>query len=235
MHGYNSNNHVTTFQLKQHQERFSHFVEFVPINGPFVCKNEPDPALAKLFPGPFYTWMERGTDDSQQASKSLYESIAYIITFMNEHGPFDGIMGFSQGSTMAQLMYYTLQENLFQSDEVLKYPLPTFMIFVGAFAARFLMREKVNFTSKETYIKIPTLHMLGTQDFIFEISKILTYICIDPILIVHNEGHKFPNLKGVNLKIFEDFLHKEHAKRCNKDESGEIIERKLISRVISKL
>jgi len=55
----------------------------------------PAPGVAKVFPGPYFSYL---TDYSVG---SIEEQHRFIMDIVAEEGPFDGVMGFSQGASLA--------------------------------------------------------------------------------------------------------------------------------------
>ncbi|MCJ1318878.1 hypothetical protein MMC15_004210 [Xylographa vitiligo] len=66
----------------------------------------PAPGVAKVFPGPYLSYL---TDYSVG---SIEEQHQYIMDIVAEEGPFDGIMGFSQGASLAAsiLMHHQIEK-----------------------------------------------------------------------------------------------------------------------------
>ncbi|KAH7032189.1 serine hydrolase FSH [Macrophomina phaseolina] len=67
--------------------------EFVFLQGLAEC--EPAPGVAAFFPGPYRCWYD--TPTSTKVKKAHVAVLDYIKAF----GPFDGVMGFSQGAAVA--------------------------------------------------------------------------------------------------------------------------------------
>lgn len=81
------------------------------------------------------------------------ESLRAIEEFVAEHGPFDGLLGFSQGGAMLGLLCGLQQQG--------KLPFSfRFAIFASAFRSRSLPHQAL-YSQK---IKLPTLHVYGLQD-----------------------------------------------------------------------
>ncbi|MCJ1391332.1 hypothetical protein MMC18_004195 [Xylographa bjoerkii] len=55
----------------------------------------PAPLIAKVFPGPYMSYL---TDYSVSSIEEQHE---FIMNIVDEEGPFDGVMGFSQGASLA--------------------------------------------------------------------------------------------------------------------------------------
>jgi hypothetical protein len=55
-------------------------------------------------PAPGRSWFERDLETGKISSESLNESLRYLRQIWQELGPFDGVLGFSMGGTMAAMM-----------------------------------------------------------------------------------------------------------------------------------
>ena len=67
-----------------------------------------DATLAALSPGPYHSWFRFDPLSLFQGigrdNGSLLESLRRIIGVIREHGPYDGVYGFSQGATVAAML-----------------------------------------------------------------------------------------------------------------------------------
>ena len=83
------------------------------------------------------------------------------MDFVNENGPFDGLLGFSQGGAMLGLLCGLQQQgNLPFSFK--------FAIFASAFKSRSSPHQAL-YSEK---ITLPTLHVFGEEDQVSEVFKI---------------------------------------------------------------
>jgi predicted esterase len=135
------------------------------------------------------------TDSDRKVYRRIDESIAYIHEFIVANGPFDGIMGFSQGACMASLVAALLvKPNLHPSwpaEPAL--PKPKFVIAVGGFAPS---SEIPDF---KPYFPIPAdvpvLHVIGRTDVVVseERSRSLIEACENSRVEYHTGGHFTPS------------------------------------------
>lgn len=83
--------------------------------------NAPNPAsgpipkdVAPFFPGPYFEWWNAERDPTHNIW--YYENSDVTLSFLNDfiklHGPFDGLMGFSQGAGTAALLMGLYRKNL---------------------------------------------------------------------------------------------------------------------------
>ncbi|KAK3060500.1 hypothetical protein LTS18_008407 [Coniosporium uncinatum] len=100
LHGSGSNATIFSSQTFAVRRLLPKDYEFIYVDGPFRC--DPDPAIT--FPGPYYCWYNTPTSVKFAAA---HRAVARII---EEKGPFDFVMGFSQGGAVAGsvIVHYAL-------------------------------------------------------------------------------------------------------------------------------
>ncbi|KAI8566384.1 hypothetical protein RHMOL_Rhmol02G0036500 [Rhododendron molle] len=92
LHGFRTSSKILQKQLQKWPESLLGRLDLDFIDAPF-------PALGKsevedLFDPPYYEWFQYNEDYTEYYN--FEETIAYIEDYMIKHGPFDGILGFSQ-------------------------------------------------------------------------------------------------------------------------------------------
>ncbi|KAJ5362644.1 hypothetical protein N7541_003488 [Penicillium brevicompactum] len=155
--------------------------------------SDPGPGIAGYFDGPYYsyyrfprTFAHQDNDDSDilEAYEQLMEKVAL-------EGPFDGVLGFSHGGTLAagfmihHAKMYPGEPALFRCAIFIN-SLPPFRMDPGE---RPIVEEGL-----EGYISIPSVHIAGAQDPLFEYSLALHRICTaHATFAVHGQGHDVPS------------------------------------------
>lgn len=160
-------------------------VDFTFVNALDECPG--DAEVAKYFRGPFYRHWD-GTRDS------VLESYDYLLDIIEEDGPFDGVVGFSQGAAAAATALLHNQ----QLDPTAP-PLFNFAIFFCATSALDASKEcaistEVPVAKGVLLPGIPTVHVVGKKDDVYSESMAL-YGLADPQstrLITHDGGHVIP-------------------------------------------
>ena len=66
-----------------------------PLASERIEEEEGDKALAGMFHGPFYSWID--TTDEASANESVVNSVRLVMKVVQMEGPFDGIYSFSNG------------------------------------------------------------------------------------------------------------------------------------------
>lgn len=98
-------NYPTQVQLANLDQALADVVEFVFVNAPHPASGLIPQDVVTVFDGPYYEYWN-ANQDSQGVWH--YDGLPHTIAFYNDylrlHGPFDGVMGFSQGGAMASLL-----------------------------------------------------------------------------------------------------------------------------------
>jgi hypothetical protein len=150
--------------------------------------------------GPFYEWY-RGVNDWTEI-QGLDESTAYVNDYLSLHGPFDGLLGFSQGGVVTGAWMGLYEKGLGGPDlSTIK-----FMIVVAGGRARATVLQPAY---DGNLIQCPSLHFLGDKDFMKPIGEALIAVCKNPVIIKHPFDHVIPKLGPSEGQSFRDFLLKQ--------------------------
>ncbi|KAJ5287096.1 Serine hydrolase FSH [Penicillium angulare] len=158
-----------------------------------------------------WTWLQPETIDDFYPK--INETLAYIATIMKESGPFDGVIGFSQGGALAAMVASLLEENRKEGfaraeDNALLYPNsfaaldhPPLRFFVSI--AGYAASNPAYRAFYEPPIQIPSLHLLGSMDTVVDetASTKLTEICENSTVVWHPGGHTIPSGKRQLIPI----------------------------------
>ncbi|XP_020380558.2 esterase OVCA2 [Rhincodon typus] len=141
--------------------------------------------------------------DRVESCKGLEESLETISKAMTELGPFDGIMGFSQGAALVAMVCALKQKGdpRFQFD---------FAILVAGFKSRCKLHEHFY----QEPIAVPSLHVFGDTDRVIpgQLSQDLSTSFVDPVILTHSGGHFVPVAAAQKL-VYLEFL--ERFRRSN--------------------
>ena len=161
--------------------------------------------IAGLYDGPYYGYfrcdclqaahdqesltMALGSSAFRESVNEAYDLISEVI---DHEGPFDGVIGFSHGGTLAfQFLLHHAETN----------PLdPAFALFKCAvfIAAPAPFREnglRLKADSEPCpMLKLPTVHIVGKNDALYTEALNLYKLCDDEMatLVVHEKGHLVP-------------------------------------------
>jgi len=93
LHGRGTNSDIFESQLGALRSRLSPQHTFDFVDGEYACSAAP--GIASLYPGPYLTWFSRYEPERVNKVHDFLRSV------MDEDGPYDGIIGFSQGASLA--------------------------------------------------------------------------------------------------------------------------------------
>ncbi len=138
----------------------------------------------------------RAIDDEPSADGTVPARVHYegwarsrdaVLAFISEHGPFDGILGFSQGAAFAGVLVgLRAPDGRPTAERPLRID---FAMLVGGFPSRDPDLARL-YERRDAYA-LPSLHMIGLSDAIVpaETSRALATHFIDPVLVEHPGGH----------------------------------------------
>lgn len=134
--------------------------------------------------------------DDSDCVKGYEESLKATVDFVSENGPFDGLLGFSQGGAMLGLLCGLQQQG--------KLPFSfKFAIFASAFRSHSSPHQHL-YSEK---IILPSLHVYGEEDQVIQKSmseEFLQYFH-EPQTLVHSGGHFIP-ATGAHKATYITFL-----------------------------
>ncbi|XP_064323675.1 esterase OVCA2 [Phalacrocorax carbo] len=151
-----------------------------------------DPPRGWWFSGP-------GTFEAGEAAAApagLEESLSAVAAALAEHGPFDGLLGFSQGAALAA-MVCALRA---RGD-------PRFPVAFAILVAGFTSRAPSHGHFYREPIALPTLHVMGDTDTVIAapLSRELAQHFVEPVVLTHPGGHFVPTA-APQKKAYLDFL-----------------------------
>ena len=84
-------------------------LELVFVNGPHISPGPAEPALASIVPAPFHEWWDSVNIAPEGAPKDyryngVEETLTAIQSTLEQEGPFDLVVGFSQGGILATML-----------------------------------------------------------------------------------------------------------------------------------
>lgn len=164
-------------------------VEFFP-DGPYYC---------------YYPWSHT-TDEGNYWPEEMNQVFGLLYDVLQEDGPFTGILGFSQGATVAAAF-------LLQHAKSHPYDLPSSLFQYAIFfagAAPFRSDgsgRRMSFADTEgagmSRIRIPTIHIAGEKDTVYDGSLDLHQLCTPETarFISHGGGHVIPREREIVKKM----------------------------------
>ncbi|XP_016394594.1 ovarian cancer-associated gene 2 protein homolog [Sinocyclocheilus rhinocerous] len=135
-----------------------------------------------------------------ESSLGLEESVETVKTAVKDLGPFDGILGFSQGAALVAMLC-ALQEQKLQPAFNFR-----FAILVAGFRSVCSQHRRVY---EVPAITIPSLHVFGQEDRVIpeEMSRDLLPAFDGAQILIHPDGHFVPAASS-HRQTYQDFLKK---------------------------
>lgn len=153
--------------------------------------SDPGPGIEGFYKGPFYSYYKfpRSFEDSKDSMLEAYKVLDEIV---ENEGPFNGVLGFSHGGTLASgwLMHHAATLPLEPPPvrcAVFLNSLPPFRMNPGG-------DPIVDEEFQDGCIQIPTVSVVNAKDIAYPYSIKLHQLC-DPRqsqLVVHDKGHDIP-------------------------------------------
>ena len=171
---------------------------------------EAGPGVDGMFEGPYYQYFSWPPTNSDEDEQSIQEACEDLEDYLEENGPFDGILGFSHGSTL-------LTE--FLCDYAKRYPereppcrCAVFISGIPPYRMDENNEPVIDSEVLKHFPNIPTLHVVGKKDFVFKYSTILhaATISYGATLISHEKGHEIPTDTKILHKINASFEQLSH-------------------------
>ncbi|KAM9788782.1 esterase OVCA2 [Neosynchiropus ocellatus] len=137
---------------------------------------------------------------AQQAceeSAGLDESVAAVRDAVRTQGPFDGVLGFSQGAALVAMLCSLQEQNL---EPLFDF---RFAILVAGFRSACAQHQRFYSAT----IRMPSLHVFGQEDRVIPeaMSRDLLPTFLDPQVLTHPGGHFVP-AASAHRPAYQDFL-----------------------------
>ncbi|CAH9105154.1 unnamed protein product [Cuscuta epithymum] len=173
-------------------------LDLVFVNAAFPCRGKSD--VEGIFDPPFYEWYHTNKEMTEPHEK-VNECITYIEECMIKYGPFDGLLGFSQGGMMAAVLALLQAKGL----ALTKIPKIKCVIIIGGGKIKDKSGAEKAYGSP---ITCPSLHFIGKEDFMRESGTQLLQYFVDPVAIYHPKGHTIPRFDEKSLGAMLSFIEK---------------------------
>ncbi|KAF3443098.1 hypothetical protein FNV43_RR17019 [Rhamnella rubrinervis] len=174
LHGFRTSGGFLQKQIaKWDPSIFAHFDLDFP-NGIFPAEGKSD--IDGIFPPPYFEWFQFNKEFTEY--KNLEECISYLCDYITSKGPFDGLLGFSQGATLSALLLgYQAQGKVLKEH-------PPMKLLVSISGAKFREASIADIAYKET-IKVKSVHFIGAKDWLKLPSEDLATTFENPLIIRH--------------------------------------------------
>ncbi|KAG6572866.1 putative serine hydrolase (FSH1)-like protein [Phytophthora cinnamomi] len=247
LHGFRTNRQVMLDQTRGIRAALGDAAEFVLLNGTYEARGTSDPMIESAYKSsaPFYEWFEnqladgspllyndaessakarlqsgadKGEDHAWSLSyKGIEQSMVRIDEELRRHGPFDVVIGFSQGAALLTIltMWYLHHGNI----RWWKLVICVGGVDVSGVNVKSLFLDK---QGNRVPVPMPSIHLIGKTDPLYQESHRLALSWADKAdpnnfkkwIYEHDGGHKFPSVSR-NQKFYAE-LGRAIKKHCGK-------------------
>jgi hypothetical protein len=130
-----------------------------------------------------------GEGDVQRGVRRAIEG---IYRTMDEHGPFDGLCAYSEGTVVASTLILEEQKKFLEHDTPRRIKAA---VFFAGWPPLIVRDSKIIIAeTTEEYIEIPTCHVVGTGDPYLKGAVALYNVCDEDTAVMfdHGKGHTLP-------------------------------------------
>jgi len=193
LHGWRTNKNVLGFQLGGLQSVLKSMggIELVCINAPHLQSGPAYAEIQQFFgAGPFFEWWN-AEDDSECKYNGVEESVAYVCSYIKENGPFQAVLGFSQGAAMVSALHAFIHRDASLLPIHLRWKCS---ILVCGIPVRDHQLKPI---AEEALSKVSgSVHLIGENDKIKATSKVLASLYGgNTKILFFPEGHQPPSLR----------------------------------------
>lgn len=103
------------------------------------------------------------------------DSVHFLVEYIQENGPFDGVLGFSQGAALAVLLLLVLSQDDWRNRFNIPSHVPQFRLAVILSGFRFLTPNFAEYYTRGK-LDVPTMHVYSVQDAIISADRSLELI-----------------------------------------------------------
>ncbi|KAJ0087418.1 hypothetical protein Patl1_08609 [Pistacia atlantica] len=154
LHGFRTSGKIFKIQSEKWPQQVLEKLDLVFPDAPFPSQGKSE--VEGIFDPPYYEWFQFNKEFTEYIN--FDECLAYIEDFMIKHGPFDGLMGFSQGAILSAGLI-GLQAKGVALTKVSKIK---FLIIIGGAKFKSQSVAEIAYASP---IQCPNLHFLGITFF----------------------------------------------------------------------
>ncbi|KAJ9177535.1 hypothetical protein P3X46_012746 [Hevea brasiliensis] len=200
LHGFRTSAAILQKLVLRWPENVLEKLDLVFLDAPFPARGKSD--VEGIFDPPYYEWFQANKDFTEYSN--FGECLAYIENYMIEHGPFDGLLGFSQGAILAAALPGMQKDGVCLT----KVPNIKFLIIISGAklgGSKFGL-PKLAANAFSSPVQCPSLHFIGETDFLKEEGIGLLESFVNPVVIHHIKGHTVPRIDEKGLEKMLGFI-----------------------------
>ncbi|TMW83388.1 hypothetical protein EJD97_001875 [Solanum chilense] len=182
-------------------------LDLVFVDAPFPSQGKSE--VEGIFDPPYYEWYQFNKESNEY--ENFDKCLDYIQECMIKHGPFDGLLGFSQGAILSGALP-GLQDKGVGLTKVRKIK---YVIVIGG------AKMQIKSLAEKAYspaITCPSVHFLGEKDFLKPYGMELLESYVDPVVIHHPKGHTIPRFDEKGLESMLSFIEKVQEEICTSEQ-----------------
>ncbi|KAH0451876.1 hypothetical protein IEQ34_019175 [Dendrobium chrysotoxum] len=222
LHGFRTSAEIMRKQvLGKWPDRVTARLDLFFADAPFPAEGKSE--VEGIFDPPYYEWfqfnkvavsliVDLSFDSGFTEFRNFDECLAYIEDLMIKHGPFDGLMGFSQGAALSAALPGLQAKGLALKNV----PQVKNVVIIGGGKIPVPVVVEKAFDVK---IKCPSLHFIGDLDFLKEPGEALLDAFVEPFVVRHSRGHTVPRLDDKSLETVLGYIDRIEK---NMDEETEL-------------
>ncbi|XP_017877873.2 esterase AGAP003155 [Ceratina calcarata] len=203
LHGYAQSDTIFKTKLGSLRKGFKKEIDFVFLKAPHKVSMKSNFGIDEPEAEGAYGWWFNTEDHIFKATVpsdlavGFEASVALVEKTFQESGPFDGILGFSQGAAFATILCFMQQRDLLS----IKFD---FAIIISGFKS--LCKPHATYYNDK--ISIPSLHIYGRSDQVIptEMAEEVSKMFIHKTNTTHEGGHYIPSKKECYKEFILDML-----------------------------
>ncbi|WCJ35690.1 hypothetical protein M5689_016933 [Euphorbia peplus] len=198
LHGFRTSGEILKKQLyTKWPESVFQKIDLVFANGAYPSQGKSE--VDGIFDPPYYEWFQFNKEFTEYTN--FEKCLDYIEDIMIEQGPFDGLLGFSQGAILSAALPGLQAKGVCLT----RVPKIQFLIIIGGAKFR---APSVAENAYSSTIQCPSLHFLGEMDYLRTYGKELLESFVEPVVIHHPKGHTIPRLDETSEQSVLSFMDK---------------------------
>ncbi|XP_015963131.1 uncharacterized protein LOC107487066 [Arachis duranensis] len=203
LHGFRTSGEILNKLVSRWPQSVTQKLDLVFLDAKFPAQGKSD--VEAIFDPPYFEWFQANQDFSEYMN--FEECLAYVEDFMVENGPFDGLLGFSQGAILAAALPGMRAQGIALGK--VKNKIKFLILISGAkFGGNKFGAPKLASNAFSKPIDIPSIHFIGETDFMKQESTELGEAFLDPVVIHHPRGHTVPRLDDKSVETVLGFIEK---------------------------
>ncbi|KAK3284312.1 hypothetical protein CYMTET_8032 [Cymbomonas tetramitiformis] len=207
LHGGGTNKKVMEYQTGKLRNKLGDKAIFSYLEGSRVWNDPVHPVIERMFgPGPYFGWygVKNSAPERDYYEAMLDLSVRFyynevdtalerLETFVAKEGPFDVLLGFSQGCIPITMLTARYR----QRDEKPSWGLN--VLFCGI-----PVRDSDYDELFKTPLQLPAVLVYGKKDELYEYGQLLKTVYSSPVILEHEEGHKFPSDDAIVTAVVDN-------------------------------